>query len=111
MVFNQARILRAIVYALLGLLLLLQYPLWFGDGGVFAVLQLQREIEAQKSENARLRDRNQALEAEVADLKEGLAAIEERARGELGMVKKGETFFQVIEGAQPKPPPAPPARP
>ncbi len=84
-------------YVLLGLLLLLQYPLWFGSGGVYAIWQLNREIAAQKQENAMLKDRNQGLEAEVVDLKEGLAAIEERARNELGMLKKSETFFQVIE--------------
>ena len=82
------------------ILVLLQYPLWFGSGGLLTLWQLQREIDHQRAENARLKERNQALEAEVADLKEGLAAIEERARSELGMVKKGETFYQVIE---PKP--------
>ena len=89
---------KIVTYVLLGLLLLLQYPLWFGSGGVYAIWQLNREIAAQQQENAKLKDRNQALEAEVVDLKEGLAAIEERARTELGMLKKGETFFQVIEG-------------
>jgi cell division protein FtsB len=103
MAFDQAKVLRAVVYVLLGLLLLLQYPLWFGGGGVFSVLQLQREIEAQKIENARLKARNQSLEAEVSDLKEGLTAIEERARSELGMVKKGETFYQVIDPAKGRP--------
>ena len=84
-------------YVLLAILVLLQYPLWFGSGGVFAVWSLNREIAAQEQENARLKERNQALEADVNDLKQGLAAIEERARTELGMVKKGEVFFQIIE--------------
>ncbi len=84
-------------YFLLGILVLLQYPLWFGDGGVIAVWRLNREIAAQQKENAQLKERNQTLEAQVNDLKQGLEVIEGRARSELGMVKKGETFYQVIE--------------
>jgi cell division protein FtsB len=90
-------VVKIITYVLLGLLILLQYPLWFGHGSVYTLWRLKSEIAAQKEENARLKDRNQALEAEVVDLKQGYEAIEERARSELGMVKKGETFFQVIE--------------
>lgn len=89
--------MKLLVYALLALLLVLQYPLWFGNGSAVSLWRLQREITAQLAENARLKERNAALEAEVLDLKNGLAAIEERARSELGMVKKGETFYQVIE--------------
>lgn len=109
--FNNKKVLRIVLYIVGGLLLLLQYPLWFGSGGVFAVWQLKREIAMQQTENARLRERNAALTAEVNDLKQGSAAIEERARAELGMVKKGETFYQVI-GDQPaaKPDPAVPAQ-
>jgi len=84
-------------YGLLVLLLLLQYPLWFGSGGILAVWMLNREIDAQRAENARLAERNRILATEVVDLKQGLEAIEERARAELGMIKKGETFYQVIE--------------
>jgi cell division protein FtsB len=102
MAFDQAKALRVVVYILLAILLLLQYPLWFGSGSVRSLWQLQREIEAQKIENARLKERNEALEAEVTDLKDGLASIEERARNELGMVKRGETFYQIIEPALPK---------
>ncbi len=79
------------------LLLLLQYSLWFGNGGLLRVWQLNRTVEAQKVENGKLKERNEALEAEVRDLKKGLEAIEERARTDLGMIKKDETFFQVIE--------------
>jgi len=79
------------------LLLLLQYSLWFGNGGLLRVWQLNRSVEEQKAENAKLKERNQALEAEVRDLKKGLEAIEERARTDLGMIKKDETFYQVIE--------------
>ncbi len=99
------KFVKIATYVLLVILVLLQYPLWFGSGGVFAVWRLHREIAAQEQENAKLKDRNQALEADVNDLKQGLAAIEERARTELGMVKKGETFYQVID---PKPVAAPP---
>lgn len=79
------------------LLLLLQYSLWFGNGGLLRVWQLNQAVEAQRVENVRLKGRNDALEAEVRDLKQGLEAIEERARSDLGMIKRGETFFQVIE--------------
>jgi cell division protein FtsB len=89
--------MKAVRYILLALLLMLQYALWFGDGSVPSVWHLHQRIRAQKSENLHLRERNDVLIAEVLDLKHGLAAIEERARAELGMVKKGETFFQVIE--------------
>ncbi len=84
------------------LLLALQYPLWFGNGGVVAVWRLKREIAEQRAENERLRARNEALTADVIDLKQGLAAIEERARIELGMIKRGETFYQVIDDAPAK---------
>ena len=95
------KFVKIATYVLLAILVLLQYPLWFGNGGVFAVWSLNREIAAQEQENTQLKDRNQALEADVNDLKQGLAAIEERARMELGMVKKGEVFYQVIEAPKP----------
>lgn len=79
------------------LLCLLQYRLWFGDGNLFEVHRLQQRIEELRREAARLRERNSALEAEVLDLKQGLEAVEERARRDLGMIREGETFFQVIE--------------
>jgi cell division protein FtsB len=88
---------RAIVYGLAALLVLLQWPLWFGNGGAWTVWRLSRQIAAQQEENARLRERNRVLAAEVIDLKSGLAAVEERARAELGMIKRGETFFHVID--------------
>ncbi len=89
--------LQIILYIVIGVLVLLQYPLWFGSGGLYAVWELQHEITVQQAENAKLRERNAVLEAEVSDLKQGYAAIEQRARAELGMVKKGETFYQVIQ--------------
>lgn len=88
---------RLIVAILVILLLVLQYRLWFSDGGLVKMWQLSESLEQQKQENARLLERNRALEAEVIDLKQGLQAIEERARTELGMVKKDETYFQVID--------------
>ncbi len=88
---------RILVYSLVGLLVVLQYPLWFGSGGVLALWRLNREIAAQKVDNMGLKERNAALEAEVGDLKRGYDAIEERARTELGMVKKNETFYQIID--------------
>lgn len=88
---------KFLIYTLIGLLVVLQYPLWFGSGGVLTLWRLKREIAAQKVDNAQLKERNAALEAEVNDLKQGYEAIEERARTELGMVKKGETFYQVID--------------
>ncbi len=88
---------KLLIYTLIGLLVILQYPLWFGSGGVLTLWRLNREIAAQKADNAQLKERNAALEAEVSDLKQGYEAIEERARAELGMVKKGETFYQVID--------------
>jgi len=89
--------MKVLIAILILLLLILQYRLWFGDGNMREVWQLETTIETQKAENQKLRDRNLALEAEVKDLKQGLEAIEERARNELGMVKKDETFYQVIE--------------
>jgi cell division protein FtsB len=84
--------------ALLFLLLIwLQYRLWVGEGSFTKVNALRSEIAAQQDELARMRARNEALEAEVRDLREGLDALEERARSELGMIKEGEVFLQVIE--------------
>jgi cell division protein FtsB len=94
--------MKALIAILIVLLLILQYKLWFGDGNMREVWQLQSAIEEQKNENEKLRERNAALEAEVQDLKQGLEAIEERARSELGMIKKGETFYQIIESEEQK---------
>ena len=82
---------------LAGLIVLIQYPLWFGKGGWLRVWEVEQQLVADQEHNAQLRLRNAALAAEVRDLKEGLEAIEERARYEQGMVKKDEIFFQIIE--------------
>jgi len=89
--------MKKVVIVLLLLLVYLQYRLWFGDGSLQEVWQLHREVEAQREENLQLRERNDALDAEVLDLQQGLDAIEERAREDLGMVKQGETFYQIVE--------------
>ena len=94
--------MRQLALALLTLLLLIQYPLWFGKGSWFRVRQVQEQIDAQREVNRRLRERNAALAAEVRDLKVGLEAIEERARSELGMIKRDEIFFQVVEPVAPR---------
>jgi cell division protein FtsB len=86
---------------LLFLLLILQYTLWLGEGGLVRVWSLNEQVAVQEQENAQLRERNRALEAEVLDLKQGLEAIEERARTDLGMIKKNETFHQVVEPSAP----------
>jgi len=89
--------MKAILYILTGILIGLQYPLWLGDGGVLALWKIKQEIAVQKLENSGLKERNLALEAEVRDLKEGYEALEERARAKLGMVRRGETLYQIIE--------------
>jgi cell division protein FtsB len=89
--------MKAIITILAILFVLLQSKLWFGDGSIKDGWHLQDAIAAQSSENAQLKERNQTLIAEVDDLKQGLEAIEERARSELGMIKKGETFYQVVD--------------
>ncbi len=89
--------MRGWLMILLVLLALLQYRLWVGDGSLAEVWQLHRQAEAQKAENDQLEERNQTLDAEVKDLKQGQAAIEERAREELGMIRDDETFYHIIE--------------
>ena len=89
--------MRYLFLALLVLLLLLQFRLWVGEGSFAEVLNLRQDVEEQQAENTRLRERNEALDAEVKDLKQGLDAIEERAREELGMIKEDEVFYQIIE--------------
>ena len=81
---------------LAALLLAIQYPLWIGKGSWLRVRELDRQLLAQREANAKLKARNDALDAEVRDLKQGFEAIEERARMELGMIKRDEIFFQVV---------------
>ena len=88
--------MKAIILVLVILLIVLQYKLWIEDGGVNQVMRLKREVAAKQIENDGLRDRNRALQAEVNDLRTGHAAMEEHARRELGMVKRGETFYLLL---------------
>ena len=85
------------ILALLVLLFALQSKLWLGEGGWTRARELQATVGEQRAENARLQQRNDALSAEVEDLKSGESAVEERARSELGMIKPGETFYRVVE--------------
>ena len=85
--------------ALLVALILLQYRIWVSDDGLRGVTRLQHAVAAQQTLNASLTQRNSRLEAEVQDLKSGTAAIEERARSDLGMIGPNETFYQVVEPA------------
>jgi len=89
--------MKALVAGLIVLLVFLQYRLWLGEGSLNEIWQLHQAIDAQARENAVLKERNAALDAEVKDLKHGLDAIEERARAELGMIKKDETFYRIVE--------------
>lgn len=84
------------------LIVLLQVRLWFGESSLPETWQLESRIQVREAENAELAKRNDALAAEVADLKSGLDAIEERARYELGMVRPNETFFLLIDDSQQK---------
>lgn len=89
--------LRYVALILLILLIALQVRLWTGQGGLHEVWRLRERVGEQKAENTRLKARNETLSAEVEDLKHGDEAIEERARSELGLLKPGETFYQVVD--------------
>lgn len=89
--------LKALMIILLIILLVLQYRLWVGDGSLAHVRYLKDRLEQQQLENSRLKERNQGLQGEVNDLKSGLDAIEERARSEMGMIGRDETFYMVIK--------------
>ena len=96
--------MRPFTLVLIALLAALQWPLWLGKGSWLRVWQLDAQLLEQRTANENRAMRNLALTAEVNDLKQGLNAIEERARSELGMVKPEEVFFQILE-RQPGPPP------
>lgn len=94
--------MRLLVGLLVFLLALLQYSLWFGEHSVVELYRLERSVARQAQDNAALAERNARLEAEVRDLKQGMDAIEERARRELGMIGEDETFFQIVEEPESK---------
>ncbi len=78
-------------------LVAVQYPLWLGKGGWFRVWDMERQVATQQAQLSDVRTRNAALDAEVADLKSGTEAIEERARFELGMIRQHEIFVQLVD--------------
>ena len=88
--------MRIIVYGMLALLIVIQFPLWLGKGGWLRVYELDRQVTKQMEKNEALAARNAKLSGEVQDLKDGTKAIEERARAEHGMSKEGEIFVQVV---------------
>ena len=97
---NPPRAVRPLRYLnaiLLTLLVTLQFQLWLGERGMPGVNRLEAAVAAQLEENARLEARNLRLAAEVRDLKEGLEAVEERARSDLGMIGRDETYYQLVE--------------
>lgn len=102
-------VLRIVAALLIAALLALHYRLWISPNGMRDLWRTEAAIEAQSAENAELRERNRRLAAEVRDLKEGRAALEERARTDLGMVAPGETFFQAMPATAA--PPSPVAEP
>lgn len=89
--------MKALTLIFVVLIALLQYPLWLGKGSWLRVWDLSRQLTTQQEKNNALKARNDTLDAEVRDLKSGRAAIEERARSELGMIKKDEVFYQVLD--------------
>jgi cell division protein FtsB len=92
--------MRILLAILIVLLVLLQAKLWLGDGGYRDVQRLKERVTQQEDENAELRARNDLLRAEVEDLREGLDAVEERARSELGMIREGVEFYLVVPSPQ-----------
>ena len=94
--------MRLLTFLFIMLIILIQYPLWFGRGGWLNVFDLQNKYQMQRAVNLELDRENDALRAEVNDLKRGTDAIEERARDELGMIKKGEVFFEIIRPKETK---------
>ena len=92
--------MKLLTLVLIALIALLQYPLWLGKGSWLRVWDVDQQVRAQRETNQKLHVRNAALDAEVRDLKQGLDAIEERARSELGMIRQDEIFFQVIDAKQ-----------
>lgn len=95
--------MKILLGCLLAVLAFLQYRLWLSDEGMREVWHLDAAVTAQRAENAVLAERNAQLKAEVADLKQGLTALEERARHDLGMIAVNETFYQVVDAPQPDP--------
>jgi cell division protein FtsB len=96
--------MKALTLIFVLLIALLQYPLWLGKGSWLRVWRVNQQVEQQTEKNARYKQRNDTLRAEVRDLKQGNDAVEERARSELGMIKSDEVFYQVIDQPLPSKP-------
>ncbi len=92
--------MKLITFILVCLFCALQYRLWFGKHSVTDYLELEKQVIEQRQHNANLTQRNNLLKADIADLKIGLEAIEERARNELGLIKQGETFYRILPSQQ-----------
>jgi cell division protein FtsB len=103
--------MRWLAIVFLVLIAALQYPIWLGKGGWLRVRELNAQVAAQRETNADLKARNEAFDAEVRDLKQGVEAVEERARSELGMIRHDEIFFQLAPGDAPAPVSSPPKDP
>ena len=95
--------MRALLAILILLLVALQVKMWFGEGGYRDVQRLALRVDEQARENELLAQRNRELQAEVEDLRQGLEAVEERARGELGLIKENEEFYQVVPRKEEQP--------
>ncbi len=89
--------MKYLPHTLIALIVAIQYPLWMGKGSWLKVWEFSRQVDQQKAKNIQLATRNAGLDAEVRDLKQGIDAVEERARVELGMIKSDEIFYQVVE--------------
>jgi len=98
--------MKLLTLALLLAIALVQYPLWLGKGSWLRVWEVDQKLRMQRETNQKLQSRNAALDAEVRDLKQGVEAVEERARSELGMVRQDEIFFQILDDTRNAPPPA-----
>jgi cell division protein FtsB len=97
-------------HTLITLILAIQYPLWMGKGSWLKVWEFSRQVTQQKEKNIQLAARNAGLDAEVRDLKQGIDAVEERARAEFGMIRSDEVFYQIIDKSVVAKPPEPAAR-
>ena len=99
--------MRWLLVGLVALLVVLQYRLWFADGSLAEKRRLELQVEEQSRVNRQLLERNAVLEREVLELQTGNQGVEQRAREKLGLVREGETFYQVVDSPEPGTAPAP----